>query len=60
MMTREELARLALEMLAKQRKYFNPKTRSDAVLEESKALEKQLKQECQRIIEGPSLFGEGD
>jgi hypothetical protein len=56
MLTRDELARMVLAMLAKQRQYFNPKTRSNAVLEESKALEKELKHECERIVEGPTLF----
>jgi hypothetical protein len=56
--TREDLARLALATLKKQREYFNPRTRTQDVLRESKALEQQLKHEAEMILEGPTLFGE--
>ena len=61
MMTREELARMVLEVLAKQKKYF--RIRHDdpgkrAALEESKAAEAELKRECERIGEGMPLFPE--
>jgi len=58
LITREELALKGLAMLDKQRKYF--KTRSPIMLEESKTLERSFKHECQRILEGPELFKEGD
>jgi hypothetical protein len=56
MLTREELARLCLEMFAAQRKYFAMGTRSQATLEASKTIEKRLKHECERILEPPGLF----
>ena len=58
MLTREELAKAVLEVLTKQREYFD-KGRSSAALKECKALERTLKHECERIIEGPTLF-DGD
>jgi hypothetical protein len=60
MLTREQLAALGLEMLATQRRYFNPATRTQAVLEESKAIERKFRLECERIIQGPSLFDRED
>jgi formiminotetrahydrofolate cyclodeaminase len=58
MLSRDELARMVLSVMAKQKEYFNPRTRTQKVLEESKALEKELRHECERILEGPTLFPE--
>jgi hypothetical protein len=59
MLTREELARAVLDMFDGQRHHF--RLRSDhpdksAALERSKLAEKQLRDECLRILEPPSLF----
>jgi hypothetical protein len=55
-MTRDELARAYLAMREVQKRYFNPKTRTQDVLLESKKLEHALDEECQRIVAGPTLF----
>ena len=47
---------MALDVLAKQRNYFAPATRGPATLEASKAAERELRRECERILEGPTLF----
>lgn len=59
MLTRDELAKLVIEVMDAQRKYFATSTRSQATLEASKALEKRLRHEAERILEGDSLFDRG-
>ena len=54
MITREELARLALEMRRAQKEYF--RTRSTGALEESKRLERQLDHAVDEILQQPTLF----
>ncbi len=56
MLTREEPARLALEVLAKQHKDL--KNRPLVFDAETIAIERRLKHECRMVIEGPTLFGE--
>jgi hypothetical protein len=61
MLTREELALLALKVLDLQKTYFRIKPGDPGkvqALEASKAIEKELRHECARILEGPTLFGE--
>lgn len=59
MLTREELAKAVLHLLATQKRYFS--ARSNAVLEESKKLERELKHACERITEGDTLpFGDDE
>jgi hypothetical protein len=60
MLTREELAKLVIEVMDAQRRYFATSTRSQATLEASKALEKRLRHECERILEPPGLFSGDD
>ncbi len=58
-MTREELARLALQVLDAQKRYFKTKgggAGKFAALEESKALEKELRHEAERVLETRTLF----
>jgi hypothetical protein len=55
-MTREELARLALEVLDQQKQYF--RTRSTLDLQDSKTLEAKLRKAASEILDGPSLFGD--
>jgi hypothetical protein len=58
-MTVDELARLALETLNTQQRYFRGAAGSaekSYALEESKKLERQLRQACNEIIDGPKLF----
>jgi hypothetical protein len=56
MLTREELAKLALRVLSLQRKHF--KDRTNAALKEREAVERELRDEAERIVEGNTLFGE--
>jgi flagellar basal body-associated protein FliL len=61
MLTREELAKLVIEVMDAQRRYFATSTRSQATLEASKTIERKLKHECERILEPPGLsFGDDD
>jgi hypothetical protein len=55
-MTVEELARKVLKMRRAQKEYF--RTRSSAVLEESKRLEKQVDQVVDEVLTQPRLFTE--
>jgi hypothetical protein len=57
-MTTEELARRVLEVMDAQKKFFRSRSMGD--LEASKALERALRRDCERLLEGPMLFGEGD
>lgn len=63
-MTAKELAKLAVDTLDAQRAFFRAERGTRAwhdSLDRSKALEKQLRRECERILDGqPSLFGESD
>lgn len=63
MLTREELARAVLELLKIQKTYFRIRPDDPAkrvALEDAKAAEKDIKAECERILEGPTLFGMND
>lgn len=63
MLSRDELATLAITVLDAQRKYFRLKPDDPGkriALEASKGLEKQLRHESERILEGPTLFGGED
>jgi hypothetical protein len=54
MPTREELARAVLAMFAKQGEYF--RTKSTHAFEAYKAAETAVKHDCQRVVEGETLF----
>jgi hypothetical protein len=57
-MTRNELARLVLNMRKAQKAYF--KSRSSVVLEESKRLERQVDLAVEECLSHPTLFGDED
>jgi hypothetical protein len=57
MLTREELAKLVIETLDGQKRFF--KTRADGDLVKSKDNEKRLRHEAERILEGDTLFDRG-
>lgn len=62
MLNREELAKEVLAMFALQRAYFRLKPGDPLkyqALEASKKSEQELKAECERLLVGPSLFGDG-
>lgn len=60
MLTREDLAKSVLELLKIQKTYFRLRADDPAkpvALADAKAAEKDIRAECERILEGPSLFG---
>jgi hypothetical protein len=59
MTTKEQLARLALQTLKAQQRFFKgtPGSAEKAqALTEAKALERQLREACDEVLEGPRLF----